>query len=79
MIVGAVFTYHKMLMGYIGNIKSELWKEINKLQDISDKRDDEIKTLLRERDEDMKRLIQDMKTDIKSDLEFIKERMFPKK
>lgn len=79
MLIGGAFTYHKLLMGYIENTKRELWKEINKLQDISDKRDDEIKDLLRNRDEEMRQLIEDMKKDIKDDLNFIKERMFPKK
>lgn len=66
-ISGAFFTYHKFMSSYIDNTKRELWKEINKLQDISDKRDEEIKDL-----------IKDMKSDIKNDLNFIKERMFPK-
>ena len=66
-VSGAFFAYHKFMSNYIENMKRELWKEINKLQDLSDKRDEEIKELLR-----------DMKNDIKIDLQFIKERMFPK-
>ena len=66
-ITGAFLAYHKFMSNYIDNMKRELWKEINKLQEQSDKRDEEIKELLK-----------DMKADIKGDLQFIKERMFPK-
>lgn len=61
------FAYHKFLINSLERSKKEIWKEINKLQAISDKRDEEIKDL-----------IKDMKSDIKNDLNFIKERMFPK-
>ena len=61
------FAYHKFLINLLERSKKEIWKEINKLQAISDKRDEEIKDL-----------IKDMKIDIKNDLNFIKERIFPK-
>lgn len=65
--ISGFFAYHKFLINSLERSKKEIWKEINKLQNLSDKRDEEIKEL-----------IKDMKNDIKDDLKFIKERMFQK-
>lgn len=79
--VGGIFTYHKFMIKKIEDTRKEMYKEIAKLKDDSDKRDEEIKEALKEfkndlirRDEDLKNSIKEMKDDLKQYFSFIKEK-----
>jgi len=50
---GGVFSYHKFMIKSIEDVRKEMYKEISKLKDDSDKRDDEIKESLKEIKENM--------------------------
>lgn len=78
-----IFAYHKFLMKSLDNVRKEFYKEISKLKDDSDKRDDEIKESLKEikdnldkRDSEFKESLKEMKNDIKEDLKYIREKVF---
>lgn len=78
---GGLFTYHKFMIKKIEDTRKEMYKEISKLKDDSDKRDEEIKEALKEfkndlirRDEDLKNSIKEMKDDLKQYFSFIKEK-----
>ena len=80
---GGIFAYHKFLMKSLENVRKEFYKEISKLKDDSDKRDDEIKESLKEikdnldkRDSEFKESLKEMKNDIKEDLKYIREKVF---
>lgn len=81
--IGGIFAYHKFLMKNLENVRKEFYKEISKLKEDSDKRDDEIKESLKEikdnlnkRDSEFKESLKEMKNDIKEDLKYIREKVF---
>ena len=80
---GGIFAYHKFLMKNLENVRKEFYKEISKLKEDSDKRDDEIKESLKEikenmdkRDVEFKEGLKEMKADLKEDLKYIREKVF---
>ena len=81
--IGGIFAYHKFLMKNLENVRKEFYKEITKLKEDSDKRDDEIKESLKEikenmdkRDAEFKEGLREMKADLKEDLKYIREKVF---
>lgn len=81
--IGGIFAYHKFLMKNLENVRKEFYKEISKLKEDSDKRDDEIKESLKEikenmdkRDVEFKEGLKEMKADLKEDLKYIREKVF---
>ena len=81
--IGGIFAYHKFLMKNLENVRKEFYKEITKLKEDSDKRDDEIKESLKEikenmdkRDIEFKESLKEMKADLKEDLKYIREKVF---
>ena len=81
--IGGIFAYHKFLMKNLENVRKEFYKEISKLKEESDKRDDEIKDSLKEikenmdkRDVEFKESLKDIKKDLKEDLRYIREKVF---
>lgn len=76
--IGGIFAYHKFLMKNLENVRKEFYKEITKLKEDSDKRDDEIKESLKEikenmdkRDAEFKESLKDIKENMdKRDVEF---------
>lgn len=81
--IGGIFAYHKFLMKNLENVRKEFYKEITKLKEDSDKRDDKIKESLKEikenmdkRDAEFKEGLREMKADLKEDLKYIREKVF---
>lgn len=82
-LIGGVFSYHKFLVKSLEDVRKEFYKEIAKLKEDSDKRDDEIKESLKEikenmdkRDAEFKEGLREMKADLKEDLKYIREKVF---
>lgn len=82
-LAGGIFSYHKFLVKSLEDVRKEFYKEIAKLKEDSDKRDDEIKESLKEikenmdkRDVEFKEGLREMKADLKEDLKYIREKVF---
>lgn len=64
-IIGMLGTIGAFLYNSISNLRKELYSEINRIEEKSDKRDGEIKELIKDLKQDLKDDMQEIKQDIR--------------